>query len=180
MGATGQTPGRSNLAGGASRPSPERASSGDGEKGDVHPALGVSDPPAALIDRIPPVVLPIDAGGNVVYCNGAARRHLGAGSESPVGLPVRVLAPELVGEAWPVFVATLRATGKLTGETRLRSVDGRAVPVEVTVELMAVGGTEQFALFAVVQGRDDGTIRQQRFAEFSIEHLSDPAYFIGR
>src|SRR4051812_40134594 len=101
MGATGQIPGPSNLAGGGPRSSPERAPSGDGEKADVHPSFGVSDPPAALLDRIPTLVLTIDAGGKVVYCNGAARRHLGAGSESPVGLPVTVLAPDLVGESWP-------------------------------------------------------------------------------
>src|SRR5665811_931828 len=38
--------------------------------------------------------------------------------------------------------------------------------------------TEQCALFAVVQRRDAGMVRQQRFVEFSIEHLSDAAYCI--
>jgi two-component system cell cycle sensor histidine kinase/response regulator CckA len=181
MRATGQSSGLSDVAVTAPRSSPERAAPSDGERAAVdlvHPSFGAADPPPALLDRIPTVVLTIDAGGNVIYANGAALSHLGAGADSPVGLPVAVLAPDLIRGAWPAFAATLRATGKLTVETGLRSVDGRLVPVEVTAELIGSGGTEQCALFAVVLRRDPGLVRQQRFVEFSIERLSDAVFCI--
>src|SRR4051812_36175765 len=80
----------------------------------MHAIRTVADPRTALLDRMSTFVLTVDAAGNIAYANAAAARALGAEAESPVGLPVSLIAPDLAGSSWSAFLATLRAGGVIT------------------------------------------------------------------
>src|SRR4051812_29109283 len=89
------------------------------------------DPRTTLLDRMSMLVLTVDAAGNVVYANASALRALGSEAESPVGLPISLVAPDLTGTSWSAFLATVRAAGVITTDTLLRAADGHPLPAEV-------------------------------------------------
>jgi len=146
----------------------------------MHAIRTPADPRTALLDRMSTFVLTVDAAGNIAYANAAAARALGAEAESPVGLPISLIAPEMVGTSWSAFFATLRASGVITTDTRLRALDGGDVAVEVTAELLGFGDSELCALFARQRRPADGPSAQQRFFQFAIEHHPDGVYCIDR
>src|SRR5881394_658166 len=96
----------------------------------MHAIRTPADPRTALLDRMSTFVLTVDSVGNIAYANAAAARALGAEAESPVGLPISLIAPEMVGTSWSAFLATLRASGVITTDTRLRTLDGGDVAAE--------------------------------------------------
>jgi len=146
----------------------------------MHSLRTPADPRTALLDRMSTFVLTVDAAGNITYANAAAVRALGADEDSPVGLPISLIAPELVGASWSAFLATMRAGGVITRDTRLRGLDGSDLTAEVTAELLGFGDSELCALFARTRRSTAVPSAQQQFFQFAIEHHPDGVYCIDR
>jgi len=138
------------------------------------------DPRRALLEHVPLIVLTVDLEGRVDYVNSVATRALGSSVRSPLGQRIGVFAPDLVGHSWLAFVEATRRSGRTTRPAKLRALDGRPVPVELTVEWLTLGGVEMCALFARDLRTEPGWDLNQRFARFFLEQLPHAVYCVRR
>ncbi|HEX2661153.1 MAG TPA: PAS domain S-box protein [Polyangia bacterium] len=138
------------------------------------------DPRRALLEHVPLIVLTVDADGRVDYANSVATRALGSSVRSPLGQRIGLFAPDLVGPAssWSAFAETTRRSGRTTRHGRLRALDGRVVPAELTIEWLTFGGVDMLAVFARDLRNDAGWDQDQRFARFSLDQLPEAVYCI--
>jgi PAS domain S-box-containing protein len=99
----------------------------------------------------------------LVYVNDAACRTLGYTRAELLALTVHDIDPDFLSDAWDRYLAQLRQRGSLTNESRYRTKNALAFPVEITSNYLLFEGQEY--IFCSVR---DITARKQ--AEAQLQH----------
>jgi len=108
------------------------------------------------MDNVQDAVYWVEEDARISYVNDAACRLTGYDRDELVGMFVTELNPDIPEEAWPQVWSSLKAAGKRTFETRHRTKDGLAFPVEVSANFLQYRGKEYSCAFV-----RDITARQQ-------------------
>jgi PAS domain S-box-containing protein len=94
----------------------------------------------AALDQASDAVGVVDEDGRYVWVNAACARLLGAPKDRILGRTVFEVMPDVTPDAWRKRWAETAARGALVQEQAIRSPDGRTVPVEVALAIVAFGG----------------------------------------
>lgn len=99
-----------------------------------------------LLDATDELVCFADAGGAITALNAAGRQLLAFGDKEPLGRPLaQLIAPEARAGFELAMLPAARECGRWTGETRLQSATGRAIPVMgVLLVHRSTGGSIEF------------------------------------
>ena len=85
----------------------------------------------------------------LIYVNDAACRSLGYSRDELLRMTVHDIDPDFPAEVWPKHWKEVRERGYFSIPSHHRTREGRAFPVEVTVNFVAFGGREYNCAFVV-------------------------------
>jgi PAS domain S-box-containing protein len=94
----------------------------------------------AALDQSSDGVAVVDEDGRHVWVNAARARQLGLPKDRILGRALFDVTPDLTPERWEHRFAETAARGVVVEEQALRSADGRTVPGEVALAVVAFGG----------------------------------------
>ncbi len=114
------------------------------------------------VDNAPEAMFWASPESRILYANSATCRILGYSDQEIRTLGVSDIVPEIGGDAWPSFWASLQAARYRTFETRHRAKDGTEIPIEFTAAFFTFGGKE-----LLCASSRDITLRKQILAELS-------------
>ncbi|HPG67234.1 MAG TPA: PAS domain S-box protein [Candidatus Hydrogenedentes bacterium] len=100
------------------------------------------------IDHASDSVFWLSSDGRFSYVNDAACRSLGYSRDELLHMHVFDIDPNFPVERWPAHWSELKAKHSFTFESVHRPRDGRAYPVEITVNFLAYNGQEYNCAFA--------------------------------
>jgi two-component system cell cycle sensor histidine kinase/response regulator CckA len=92
------------------------------------------------LDNVHEAAFLSDYDGRLRYVNAEACRALGYSREELLRLPVAAIDPDYPPERWAAHWEELRRNGSLVFQSRLRSRDGRILPVEISANYFTYAG----------------------------------------
>jgi PAS domain S-box-containing protein len=114
------------------------------------------------VDRASENLFWLDENARLIYVNDSACSTLGYSRDELLSMTIHEVDPDFPREAWLPHIEELRKAGSLTFESRHKTKDGRAFPVEVTGNYIEYNG--RFYSFAF-----DHDISERKRVESELE-----------
>ncbi len=126
-----------------------------------------------------PIVL-CDAGGALLYANAAACRFYGYPARELTRLTIHDLDPDFSPDTWPQHWESLKRQGSLCVHVRHTLRSGEVRDVEVVDTYTAVDGQEFSTLVLRDLAAREASHSRMKLMEFSIDQMSDSAFWLDR